>query len=663
MFRRHPILVFSLIFAAAVVPLWPSTKRPEGTLPNVILIVVDDMGWMDSEPYGSLYYETPNVQRLAEQGMLFTDAYASSPLCSPTRASILTGKYPARMRLTSAVGHLPPLAPDAPTHRADEVPWSPVRYPISRRFLDTEEITLAETLRDAGYRTAHIGKWHLGKLPEHWPERQGFDVVIRGVPEMPTYHAPYGFSEGALRDGPLGEYLTDRLTREAVNFIREHRNETFFLNLWHYGVHGPWGHKSEITERYLDRQDPRGKQGNPIMASMLWSIDESLGRILETLDALGLADDTILIVTSDNGGNSYSYTEGDAGRLNIQPDTRLWPEVLDYRSYAGFQAPTSNAPLREGKGWLYEGGVRVPLLVRWPGKIPPGQRTDVVVSTIDLFPTILQLIGIRPGPAQYFDGVSYAALLTGGAAPERQAIFNFFPHPGVDYCPPGVSVRKGDWKLIRWFETNEFFRERYELYDLARDLGETRNLAATEPAVLAELDALIDRFLEQTGALVPVPNPRYDPDLQPLGTWWPINRSRLRLANGILQIRSAQGRVQMRTRDVPKTHGALAVRMRVRSNDARYGALFWRTAGSWTYDLEHVVRFQTLPDGNWQEVEIPFSADRTLEGVRLDVSMFPGTVELDWVRLQGPHGTILRQWDFAEQPATVHEPKPDHTAR
>jgi arylsulfatase A-like enzyme len=256
-----------------------------GQKPNVLFFLVDDMGWMDTTVYGSQYYDTPNMDRLARRGMMFTDAYAASPLCSPTRASIMTGKYPARLGITAPVCHLPPdpnwtlFPPTAPA-------MLKVICPNSRRFLPLEEYTLAEALRDGGYRTGHFGKWHLGVTPDHWPEKQGFQVAIHGKPDAGpvSYISPYGFKDGTLKDGPPGEYLTDRLTDEALKFIEANRGRPFFCNLWHHSVHAPWGHKEEITKRYLDRKDPRGKQDNPVMCSMLKSVDESLGRILDKLE-------------------------------------------------------------------------------------------------------------------------------------------------------------------------------------------------------------------------------------------------------------------------------------------------------------------------------------------------------------------------------------------
>jgi arylsulfatase A-like enzyme len=497
------LLVCAAVWYAA--PPAPAANAAAG--PNVILFLVDDMGWMDSTPYGSTYYDAPNMERFAKRAMRFTQAYAT-PLCSPTRASILTGKYSARHGITTASGHLPP-QPAGFKFLADEgAPGQRMLMPVSRNYLGPSEYTLAEALRDAGWKTAHIGKWHLGLTEPHWPERQGFEVAIHGKPDPgpASYFSPYGFRAGqTFKDGPPGEYITDRFTDEACKFIEDNRDKPFFLNLWHHGVHGPWGHKEELTRSYADRKDPRGKQGNPIMASMLKSVDDSLGRVMDKLDELKLADNTIVIFYSDNGGNVHSNTPDDAKRT--QRGGKLAAERLnDWRKWAGDQPPTNNHPLRNGKGTLYEGGVRVPLMVAWPGAVRPGTTSDAVVAAVDMYPTILDALKLKPNPQQKMDGISFVQALNQSGPLNREAVFNYFPHGGAK---AGVTVRAGDWKLIRWFDPGQQAQQ-HELYNLREDLGESNNLAAGQPAKVKELDAMIDRFLKDTGALAPKPNPKYD---------------------------------------------------------------------------------------------------------------------------------------------------------
>lgn len=508
---RYCVLVFVLI----ALPVYARATESGKASPNVILFLVDDMGWMDSTPYGSQYYDTPNMQRLAKQGMRFTQAY-SQPLCSPTRASLLTGQYSARHGITSAVGHTAPqearLPPSAPAN-------APLLMPQSKTFLALEHYTLAEALHDAGYRTGHFGKWHLGLTQPHWPEQQGFDVAFHCHPDPGppnSYFSPYGVVPpgtqrqvnekrilGTITDGPDGEYITDRLTEEALKFIDSNKDRPFFLNLWHYGVHGPWGHKESITEEMAKRIDPSGRQKNPVMASMLKSIDDSLGRILDQLESLGIADDTILIFTSDNGGNTHSLTKEDEAKTKRSRDTN--PTLASYRKWAGFEPPTNNAPLRDGKGRLYEGGTRVPLIVRWPGVVAANNTSDAIVGCIDVYPTVIDLLKLPANPEQKIDGISYAPILRGDGTIARDTYFIWFPH-----LVAGVSVRQGDWKLIRRFEERpQDYSGLIELFNLKEDLGETTNLAAQHPEKVRELNELIDRFVKETNAHYPQPNPAY----------------------------------------------------------------------------------------------------------------------------------------------------------
>lgn len=483
--------------------------------PNIVLFLVDDMGWMDSTPYGSQYYETPSMKRLERQSMRFTNAYAT-PLCSPTRASILTGQYSSRHGVTSASGHLPALPADASRYPSKASPNQQFIYPISKRYLDPKLETLAEVLRDAGYRTGHFGKWHLGLSQEHWPERNGFEVAFHAEPSPgpKSYFSPYGVYDsgepgpkhhvGTITDGPNGQYITDRLTDEALRFVETHQDEPFFLNFWHYAVHGPWGHKEEYTKQFADKTDPRGNQKNPIMASMLKSVDESLGRVLDKLDELELTDNTLFIFYSDNGGNTHSNVPGARG-MDVKQGHPKWDFVQDWKKWAGDQPPTNNAPLREGKGRIYEGGERVPLMVRWPGVVQASTVSDAIVGPIDLYPTILEAARVRPPADHIIDGETIIPVLKQTGQLQRQAYFTWFPH-----LIPAVSIHAGDWKLIRRFEPHSKYPELRELYNLSNDIGEANNLASRMPGKVKELDALIDQFVKDTGALVPKPNPSFN---------------------------------------------------------------------------------------------------------------------------------------------------------
>lgn len=346
----------------------------------------------------------------------------------------------------------------------------------------------------------------------HWPEKQGFEVAVHGKPDAgpASYFSPYNFAKyQSFSNGPAAEYITDRLTDEAIKFIGANRERPFLLHLWHHGVHGPWGHKEEYTKAFASKKDPRGQQGNPIMASMLKSVDESLGRVLKTLDELKLTDNTIFIFFSDNGGNVHSNMPDDHKAEGKQGGRKQAAQLEDWRKWAGDRPPTSNHPLRDGKGTLYEGGTRVPMMVMWPGKIPAGTTTDSIVHAVDLYPTILDLVGVKRKASQIIDGISIAPVLRDPKAKlSRDAVFNYFPMSNARK-PGGVWVRQGDWKLLRWFETTPEYPSVHELYNLREDLGESMNLARQKPDKVKALDALIEKFLKDTGALVPKPNPAY----------------------------------------------------------------------------------------------------------------------------------------------------------
>ena len=644
--RRDFVKTIGLGAAAIVAPqtVAAAPKRK----PNIVFFLVDDMGWMDTTVYGSKYYDTPNMERLAKRSMKFTDAYTASPLCSPTRGSIMTGKHPARIGITTAVGHRPPLPPDAPRYPQKAGPTRKILLPHSRRFLRPEEYTIAEALRDGGHRTAHIGKWHLGLNPEHWPERQGFDLSFHGAPDPGprSYFSPYQFKAGTVTDGPEGEYIADRVTDEGLKFIEAHRNEPFFLNLWHYSVHGPWGHKEEITKQFVGKEDPRGEQGNPIMASMLKSVDESLGRVLDKLDELGIADDTIVIFFSDNGGNVHSNTDRDPKMSRIKKGHPRWPMVSDWRKYAGVLPPTNNAPLRAGKGHIYEGGTRVPLMVRWPGVVKPGAKCSEIVSSIDFYPTILEMTRVRPKRRQLVDGESIVPLLRQTGKLKRDAIYCHFPHGGPTH-PPGVYVRKGDWKLIRWFETSESYPSEHELYNLERDIGETNNLADKMPEKVKELNGLIDKFLADTGALVPKPNPAYDPSMAPVHGWRPAPGTKLALKDGALHVESKK-RPFISTSSVPQAGGALMVRLRMRATGGRAGRVYWGSTRKRQFVPERRVDIKPTYDGQWHEYTAKFTVESPLIQLRIDPSIIPCAADIDWIRLCKDDGIVLKAWEFGD---------------
>jgi len=655
-------------FASLAACLLLITSLAQAAPPNIIVFLADDMGWMDCGAYGSRYYETPNIDRFAKQAMRFTSAYAQ-PLCSPTRASLLTGKYSARHGITSASGHQPPQPAGYKFLPETGPPATPVLVPESKNYLEPSEYTLTEALHDAGYRTAHIGKWHLGLTQPYWPERQGFDVAFHCHPDPGppgAYFSPYGVKPegeprgqsrvGTITDGPAGEYIVDRLGDEAVKFIEANRDRPFFLNLWNYGVHGPWGHKEAYTRAFAAKKDPRGEQGNPIMASMLRSVDECFGRVLEALERNGLAEDTIVIFNSDNGGNTHSNTPDDAKRAK-KGET---PQLADWRKWAGDLPPTNNAPLRDGKASLYEGGTRVPLMWRWPGRIAAGSTSDAAIGHIDLYPTLLDLVGLPQPAQQKIDGVSYAAVLKQMGSLNRPAFFNYFPHGQNPGRAGGVWVRAGDWKLIRWFGLPANDPNRGELYNLKADLSEKNNLAAKEPARVEELDRLIDGFLADTGATYPRPNPAYvGSAARPNATsaaaavdpleGWKARQCEAVVAGGILTMTSkAKAGAAFLGHAMGRAGGPAEIKFRLRSTSGGSGKIECLPAGAADPTGSQTVPFE-LAKEDWREVAVTIPVQGSLGVVRLYLPASDSPVEIDWVELKPKTGQPQR-WDFAARP-------------
>ena len=618
---------------------------------NVVIFLVDDMGWMDSTPYGSKYYETPNMERFAGQSMRFTDAYAV-PLCSPTRASILTGQYSARHRITSASGHRPAAPPDASPYPQKAAPGKRLLYADSKNYLDPKLVTLAEVLRDAGYHTGHFGKWHLGLMPEYWPDKQGFETIWHCAPDPgpPNYFSPYGvhpdgrptaqYRVGNITDGPIGEHITDRLTDEALKFIEAHQDEPFYLNLWHYSVHGPWQHKEEYTAEFAKKTDPRGEQRNPVMGSMLRCVDESLGRILDKLNALKLADNTLFVFFSDNGGNTHSWRADDPKLRKVTPKHPLYDTITSYRKWADGEPPTNNAPLREGKGRIYEGGQRVPLMVRWPGRIKPGATSDTVVGAIDLYPTILDALGLEKPSGHIVDGVSFLPVLKQTGKLDRDAYFTWFPH-----LIPAVSVRQGDWKLIRRFEPHPDYPAVRELYNLKDDIGETTNLAAKMPGKVKELDALIDGFIDRTGALAPKPNPAYvKPD--PASGLVP-RMCKITIVDGALRVEGDGRTPFLGTAQVKHTEPT-TLKLRARSATGGTGKVQWKTASQDDFPASGQIAEFTLPAGeDWHDVTVNLPFEGATSIIRLYVPAAESPVEIQSMEFVSQNGR-RKAWSFSD---------------
>ena len=648
---RNTVALFMTLLALATALNAAETVKP--ARPNVVLFLVDDMGWMDCGAYGSKYYETPNIDRFATRAMRFTNAY-SQPLCSPTRASILTGQYSARHQITAPSGHLPPQEPGHKFLPETAPATTAMLLPVSKNYLEPSQITLAETLHAAGYRTAHIGKWHLGTTEPHWPERQGFDFAFHTHPDPGPpggYFSPYRvlapgaekpkangtrWSIGTITDGPAGEYIVDRQAAEAVKFIQDNQGGPFYLNLWCYGVHGPWGHKEDYTRAFAGKKDPTGRQGNPIMASMLRSVDECFGRIVDELQRQGIADNTIVIFDSDNGGNTHSNTV-EEGQKSANTDWQKW---------AGVQPPTNNAPLRDGKGTLYEGGTRVPLMWSWAGRIPVGSTSDAVVGPIDIYPTLLNLLDLAKPDGQKFDGVSYASVLAGTGSLNREAYFNYHPHAGANRAG-GVWVRNGDFKLIRWFGNPNS----HELYNLREDLSETTNLAERQPDRVQKLDALIEGFLRDTGAMFPRPNPAYRPiadaSQAPAAALdaWKQRGCTASIADGVLTLK---GTGAAGTAFLGHATGAMTapatVTLRVRTEAGGAGHIDCLTQGAAKPDEKVSTPFD-VPKGGWQTLKVELKHTGRIGVLRLYLPAHDKPIEIDQIDIEPKQGKP-EHWSF-----------------
>jgi len=442
---------------------------PPAARPNIVLIMTDDMGWMDLQCQGNSRLSTPAIDALARQGVRFTDAYAAAPVCSPTRAALITGLAPARLHLTQH-------GKDGPAFWPERRPLQP---PAAEHVLPLPSVTLAERLKAAGYATGFFGKWHLSGDPDpavptasgpaFWPEHQGFDVNIGGcgLGGPPTYFDPYRIP--SIQPRRQGEYLTDRLAEETIAFMQANRTAPLFVCLWTYNPHFPFEAPEDLIAKYRGQEGPGLK--NPVYGAQIEATDRAVGRVLAAIDQSGRAENTLVIFTSDNGG---------------------------------WDGATDNRPLRSGKGDLYEGGLRVPLIVRWPDLIGPGKPATpgsvngTPVISMDLSATILDAAGILPGGDDPLDGHSLRPLLSGQKM-ERASLYFHYPHYAWHQSNrPGGAIRAGRYKLIRRYDDHSV-----ELFDLFADAGETNDLAPQNPELAAQLDGQLGRWLEETAAQMP----------------------------------------------------------------------------------------------------------------------------------------------------------------
>lgn len=501
------VLSLSLLFFTQVL----SAQKGKETKKNVIVFFVDDLGWADIGCYGSTFYETPNIDRLAKEGIRFTDAYAACPVCSPTRASLMTGKYPARLKNTDWFG-----APQPEAAKKDPNWTKKKLLPASyKEHLELDETTIAEVFKANGYKTMIAGKWHLGETENYWPEHQGFDInaggYMKGHPN--SYFSPY--KNPRLSDGPPGEYLGDRLAVEAKKFISDNQKNPFFLYFPFYEVHTPMQAKDSLINKYKRKKEAlslkdefgvlgaskvRLTQSLPVYAAMVETMDDIVGQLLSDLKQKGLEENTIVMFFSDNGG--LSTAEG---------------------------SPTSNLPLKGGKGWLYEGGIREPFIIKSTTQVAKNISCNTPVISNDIFSTLVDMCKLTLSPSAQTDGVSLMPLLNKKSI-KRDAIYWHYPHYGNQGGFPGSAVRMGKWKLIHNYEDDG-----YELYDLSKDLSENIDLSTKEPKTTALLKTKLSLWLKSVDAAMPTlrraipvvtPDAKYLSEIKTeLLKVWPNNRS------------------------------------------------------------------------------------------------------------------------------------------
>ena len=658
---------------------------------NIVLILADDLGWADTTLYGKTsFYETPNIERLAARGMTFSNAYAS-PICSPTRASIMTGQNPARHGMTAPAAHLANEQFEA-TVGERGLPDQKCTNVKSATRLDPDLPTLGKVLHNAGYATAHFGKWHLGREP-YSPLESGFDVDLPhwwGPGPKSSYLAPWGYANPQFKEGQLGEHIEDRMATEAVAWLKQRdRTKPFFLNYWQFSVHAPFGAKPELIEHYrnklgasvdgLAQPEVRERllsshepliglpQQSPTYAAMVHSLDDAVGSLLDALDAEGIADETVIIFYSDNGGNVHCGLEETAasGEKYITP-------------------VTSNHPLRGGKGGIHEGGVRVPAIVVWPGVTSPGSRNKTRIQAIDLYPTVLHMLGVESPKTAVIDGVNFIEALR-GAEVERTPMFTYVPSHGntPHWLPPSMSVHVGNWKLIRTFYYGEAGTHDYRLYNLQDDIGESHNLAAAHPEKVQELDGLIDSYIKEVGVVLPSVNPNFDPGVfhpEKIGVQagglkmppaskaslkkttgsstdqqaprkeilgWVAKNAKTSIKDGALKVVSIGKNSFVASAKIP-ARGPGVLRFRMRSQKNGKGQIQWRAKGQSSFPESGQVYPFSVEGGAWQEHEVGIEEKNGIVHLRLFVPQQKQPVEIDWIEIswQGDDEIKSQRWDF-----------------
>ena len=658
---------------------------------NMVLILADDLGWSDTSLFGkTTLYETPNIQRLASRGMTFSQAYAS-PICSPTRASIMTGQNPARHGMTAPAAHLAQEIFNAVVNESGPPHQKSTNVRSSTR-LDPNLPMLSELLLEAGYETAHFGKWHLGREP-HSPIERGFSIDLPhwwGPGPKTSYLAPWGYENRDFSEGFPGEHIEDRMANEALNWLSSRdKSKPFYLNYWQFSVHAPFGAKPELIAKYrkklgssvipqtrsavknrlLSSHEPLTNlpQQSPTYAAMVHSLDDAVGKLLDKLDSEGLTQDTIIIFYSDNGGNIHCGLE----EIAINGDTYITPI-------------TSNHPLRGGKGSIYEGGIRVPAVIAWPGVTQPGTTSNVRIQSADLYPTILKMLSVDRPTDHPIDGVDFTRALKGEAM-EREPMFTLVPSHGATphWLPPSISVHHGKWKLIRTFYHGKNQAHEYRLFNLETDIGEMQNLAATHPEIVDKLDLLITDYIRSTNVVVPLPNPKFDesvfnaqsigvqpgglkmprefirdqaPKKQLVGTsliesekmlGWTIRGGSASIAQEALQIK-AESKQALLINSAINVDGANALRIRIKTSKPITTSLQWRVAGQERFpDTSQQVSLD-LKGGQWEEISVDLPMNEKIIHFRFLLPKTNQAIKIDWIELlvNGNKNSRGKRWDF-----------------
>lgn len=658
---------------------------------NVVLILADDLGWADTTLYGQTsLYETPNLERLAKRGMIFSRAYAS-PICSPTRASIMTGQNPARLGMTAPAGHLeverfdPLPSENGPPHQKSTNVKTTTR-------LDPALPLLSEVLKDAGYSTAHFGKWHLGREP-HSPLEEGFDVDLPhwwGPGPKTGYLAPWKYENSVFKEGNPGDHIEERMASEAIRWLKQRdRNKPFFMNYWQFSVHAPFGAKQELIahyrkklgtsvnqltskeerERRLATHPPQmdQKQQSPTYAAMVHSLDDAVGSLLDALDTEGITEETIIIFYSDNGGNIHCGIE----------ETSLTGQKY-------ITAITSNHPLRGGKGGIHEGGIRVPAVVVWPGATAPSSRSDLRIQSADLYPTILKMLNISLPEDHEVDGVDFTPALQGKPI-ERGPTFTLLPTHGntPHWLPPSMAVHHGDWKLIRIFHYGENGSHAYQLYDLDNDPSENNNLATTHPNKVLELDELIEDYIAKAQVVVPKRNPSFDasgfekekigvqlgglkmppgfkrgtsvpnqdditkPGEQKSIQGWIAKNAKINVGANALQVQPV-GRQPFITNASIQSELVSAIKLRVKTSSPGTAFLQWRVAEQKRFPETGQKQAFQLVAGDWQNVEIPLPRVKHLIHLRLYLTDSKNPTEIESIAIVADETdeSSTKTWNF-----------------